>query len=560
MEEKSELKILAIIPARGGSKGIPRKNIRLLVGKPLIAYSIETALKSKYIDKVVVSTEDEEIAEIAKIYGAEVIERPLKLAKDDVTLDIVVYHAVNSLEKKEHIKYAFVVTIQPTSPLLSEKTLDKAIEEITRNDYDTIISVTDETHLYWTIKKSKHVPLYEERKNRQYLAPIYRETGGFLVSKREIITENSRIGNKIFLFETPRRESIDIDSFQDWWVAENLLKMRNIAFRVDGDYDVGLGHVYRAITLANKMAFNHNVLFLMDKNKRLGIEKVKEYNYPIVTFENDEKCFKKLENIAPDIVINDILDTKKEYVERLKNKGYFVVNFEDLGGGSEVADIVINALYENSYPPKNHYYGYRYVCLREDFYIFPLKKVKKEVKQILITFGGTDPNNLTLRAIKAVEILGSKTIDVKIILGLGYNEKERLYGDINELITKGFKIEVKENVKMMAKEIYEADIVITSNGRTIYEVASIGAPCISIAQNDREARHLFVHTSRCVKYLGLAYLVSEDDIASSLEALMENYKLREEMNRLCFKYDIKRGISRVLRLVFDKYYEWKENE
>nr|CAI64277.1 cytidyltransferase, putative [uncultured archaeon]CBH36660.1 conserved hypothetical protein, cytidylyltransferase family [uncultured archaeon] len=554
------LKILAIIPARGGSKGIPRKNIRLLVGKPLIAYSIETALKANYIDKVVVSTEDAEIAEIAKIYGAEVIERPLKLAKDDVTLDIVVHHAVNSLEKKEHTKYAFVVTIQPTSPLLSEKTLDKAIEEISRNDYDTIISVTDETHLYWTIKKGKAIPLYEERKNRQYSAPIYRETGGFLVSKREIITEKSRIGNKIFLFETPRRESIDIDSFQDWWIAENSLKLLNIVFRVDGDYDVGLGHVYRAMTLANKMAFNHNVLFLMDKNKRLGIEKVKEYNYPIVTFENDEKCFKKLEELSPNIVINDILDTKKEYVERLKNNGYFVVNFEDLGRGSEVADIVINALYENSYPPKNHYYGYRYVCLREDFYIFPLKKVKKEVKQILITFGGTDPNNLTLRAIKAVEILGSKTIDVKIILGLGYNEKERLYGYINELITKGFKIEVKENVKMMAKEIYEADIVITSNGRTIYEVASIGAPCISIAQNDREARHLFVHTSRCVKYLGLAYLVSEDDIASSLEALMENYKLREEMNRLCFKYDIKRGISRVLRLVFDKYYEWKENE
>ncbi len=87
-------KILAVIPARGGSKGIPRKNIRLLAGKPLIAYSIQTALKSKYVDDVVVSTEDEEIAEISKNYGLEIVKRPMDLAKDDVPLDPVIFHAL----------------------------------------------------------------------------------------------------------------------------------------------------------------------------------------------------------------------------------------------------------------------------------------------------------------------------------------------------------------------------------------------------------------------------------------------------------------------------------
>ncbi len=560
MIEKNNQKILAIIPARGGSKGIPRKNIRLLAGKPLIAYSIEAALKSKYIDKVVVSTEDEEIAEVAKIYGAEVIKRPIKLAKDDVTLDPVIYHAMICIERKDDVRYDIVVTLQPTSPLLSAKTVDKGIEEILKGDYDTTISVIAENHLYWKKNDGKYFPLYEERKNRQYLSPLYRETGGFVISKRGAVKECNRIGKKIFLFEVPKEESTDIDTFQDWWIAENLLNTLKIVFRVDGDYEIGLGHVYRAITLANKMSFNHNVFFLMDKNRKLGIQKVREYNYPIIFFGDDNELSAKLEKISPHIIINDILDTEENYIEQLKNKGCFVVNFEDLGSGSEMADMVINSLYENSYPPKNHYYGYKYVCLREEFCIFPSKKIKERINKILITFGGTDPNNLTLRTIKAMEMINLKSVDVEIILGLGYREKGKLYKYVRELIHKGFKIGIKENIKMMAKEMFDADIVITSNGRTIYEVASIGTPCISIAQNEREARHLFVHNSKCIKYLGMAYVVSEDDIASAIEELMKNYKLRKEMSKRCLEFDIKKGINRVLRLIFDTYEEWRESK
>lgn len=553
-------KIIAIIPARGGSKGIPRKNIRLLAGKPLIAYSIESALKSKYIDKVIVSTEDEEIAEISKLYGADVIKRPIELAGDDITLDPVIYHAISAIENKEKIKYEIVITIQPTSPLLSTKTIDEAIKIMLSEYYDTLISVKDKTHLYWTKRGRNFVPLYKERKNRQYLNPIYKETGALLISKRKTITENQRIGNKIFLFEIPKEESIDIDTYQDWWIAENLLKKQTIVFRTDGDNKIGLGHIYRCITLANQMIFNHNIFFLMNKTKKLGIEKVKECNYSVITFKNEEDLFKKLEKINPTIIINDILDTDKEYILKLKHRGYFIVNFEDLGEGSKFADIIINALYENSYPPKNHYYGYKYVCLRDEFYIFPTKKIKKEVKEILITFGGTDSNNLTLKSIKAVEKLDLKNTSLTVILGLGYHPKKELYNYVNSLKEKGFKINLKENVRMMAKYMYNADIVVTSNGRSIYEVASIGTPCISISQNERETRHLFVHNSRCVMYLGMAYNVSEDDITSVIKELMRNYELRKEMSEKILKFDLKNGRKRVLRLIFDKYNEWRENE
>jgi UDP-N-acetylglucosamine:LPS N-acetylglucosamine transferase len=131
---------------------------------------------------------------------------------------------------------------------------------------------------------------------------------------------------------------------------------------------------------------------------------------------------------------------------------------------------------------------------------------------------------------------------------------------VNTLKKEEFMVVIKENVKMMAKEMYNANIVITSNGRTIYEVASIGTPGISISQNEREVRHQFVHNSRGVMDLGIAYNVSEDNIASAIKELIENYELRKEMNEKLLKFDLKKGIDRILRLVFDAYYSWRENE
>ncbi|HIJ05695.1 MAG: Cytidyltransferase, putative [Methanomicrobiales archaeon 53_19] len=555
-----DLKIIAIIPARGGSKGIPRKNIKLLSDKPLIAYAIDTALKSQYIDNVFVSTDDEEIAEIARLYGPEVIFRPHALAEDHVPLDPVIYHALTAVESNKGIQYDYVVTIQPTSPLLQTTTLDKMIEKMIKGSYDTLISVKADNHLYWAKKEDRFTPLYKERKNRQYLDPIYRETGAVLITKRAVISESTRIGDNISLFELPEEEALDIDTYQDWTIAENLLKRRTIVFRVDGDHDIGLGHIYRALTLANRLIFHHDILFLMDKSRELGIQKVREYSYPITLFSDETELFAILSEIRPHIIINDILDTDTKYIQMLRSEGYFIVNFEDMGEGAEDAHIVINALYEKSYPSKNHFYGYMYECLRDEFYIFPRKIPESAVNTLLITFGGTDPNDLTRRTLQALEDLGLKKLMIKVILGKGYRPKEQLFDYISELTKKGFNITIKENIPLMAKEMSEADVVITSNGRTIYEVASIGTPCISISQNERESRHLFVHNSHGPLYLGIAYTVSSADIALAIHRLMNDYMLRKEMSEKLLKCDLKGNLDRVLNLILNKYREWEINE
>ncbi len=548
--------IIAIIPARGGSKGIPQKNLRLLVGKPLMAYALETVLASDYIDKVVVSTDDELIAQIAYIYGAEVVNRPAALARDEVTLDPVIFHALNNIEQKEGVKYDLVITIQPTSPLLSKDTIEKAIKLMLKSDYDTLISVTAEKHLFWTLKDGKFTPLYEERKNRQKLAPIFKESGALVISERQIVTEQSRFGSEVYLYQLPPEEGIDIDTYLDWSTIDNILHRLNIVFRVDGDISIGMGHVYRALTLASRI-YNHNVFFLMDKAKQLGIDKVRERNFQPVIFKTEKEMFEILDRIKPDIIINDILDTDKAYVLELKRKGMFVVNFEDLGEGADQADITINALYEHSYPEENHFYGYRYECLAEQFYLYPPRKVREKVNTIVTTFGGVDENNLMLKTLKAVEKLGLKNVRLLLILGLGYQFEKELHEYLQQSRFKRnhIQIEVKKDVKAMAACIYEADIAVTSNGRTIYEVASLGVPCISISQNEREVRHLFSQICSGVLNLGMAHNVSVDDIASALDKIVGDYALRIQMSRKALEFDLRGGLDRVLKLIINKYEE-----
>ena len=158
-------KILVVIPARGGSKGIPRKNIRLLNNKPLISYPIGIARASQYVDDVVVTTDDSEIALIAEKFGASVIRRSGELAEDDVPLDPVIYDAMVQKEKLAFDEYDIVITLQPTSPLLKPQTLDSAIEKFDDFDVDSVISVVDDRHLSWGYDENnqRYFPNYIEQ-------------------------------------------------------------------------------------------------------------------------------------------------------------------------------------------------------------------------------------------------------------------------------------------------------------------------------------------------------------------------------------------------------------
>ncbi len=216
---------LGIVPARGSSKRLPRKNILPLAGKPLIAWTIEAAKKSKYLDRIIVSTEDKEIAEVSRNYGAEVMIRPEHLATDkSSTVDVI----LDLLEKIENL-YDYIVLLQPTSPLRNEKHIDEAIELLFTKNADAIISVCEAEHSpLWmnTLPEDGNMKDFLNKniihKRSQDLPKYYRLNGAIYIIDTKIFLNKKTffIDNNIYSYQMPKELSIDIDDRFDFFIAE----------------------------------------------------------------------------------------------------------------------------------------------------------------------------------------------------------------------------------------------------------------------------------------------------------------------------------------------------
>ncbi len=226
--------IIAIIPARGGSKSLPGKNIRLLNGKPLIYYTIAEARKSKYLQRIIVSTEDSQIAEIARKYGAEVIDRPVALAQDDTPSRPVYQHVIRYLEETEGFHPEIAVSLQPTSPCRLAEDIDGAIELFLKSDCDSVVGVCETEHPpFWTftLEAGRLNPVikgWEKLYQRQLAPRTYRLNGAVYVIHRDVIMEHKKgvMGSNIRPFIMPLEKSIDIDSELDLKIAGLLIKER----------------------------------------------------------------------------------------------------------------------------------------------------------------------------------------------------------------------------------------------------------------------------------------------------------------------------------------------
>lgn len=537
-------KILAIIPARGGSKGIPRKNLKVLHTKPLIGHILNTLSNTEFIDKIMVSTDDDSIIEFCKNFkSVECLKRPKELAEDNITLDPVIYHAYESASK--YSNYDYIFTFQPTSPLLKKETIKRGIKKIIDNEYDSLLTVVDDKHLCWSIKDNKYFPSYQKRVNRQELPPNFRETGSILACSNKIISKDTRIGKNIYLLEISPEEAIDIDNYNDWILAEEIMKSPKIAFIVTGNKKNGLGHVYRCLTIANRL--NSKPIFVVNESDHLAIKKITESFYPIHCFKDSKEINRITEKHEIDIVINDTLNTTTEYINELKKGNKFIVTFEDFGDGSEYAHLSFNALYENTNPQKNHYYGYKYFCLRDEFIYSEKKRITPNVKNVLITFGGTDPNNITQFVTNCLK--NYSDLNIEIIVGIGYSKIETLKKEF-----ESFKnIKIHSSVNNMSKHILKADIVITSNGRTTYEIASIGVPAIAICQNEREIKHTFGEVTKTIINLGLFDNITSNKFIEYFNNLYEDYEKRKKINQKMLNLNLNRGIERVIKTIIETY-------
>jgi CMP-N-acetylneuraminic acid synthetase len=229
--------ILALIPARGGSKGLPGKNIKPLLGKPLIAYTIEQALASKYPDKVIVSTDSEEIAEISKKYGAEVpFMRPKELAEDDSPTSEVIIHLFNWFEK-QGIYYDIIVLLEPTSPLRKEEDIDNAIKLFIDNmdRADSLVGVgkihSDTEHPYGAkIIEDGFVRPFLKNVNfnqRQQLPEMYSIFGGIYISKVNTFKKTKTFyHDKTIPYFLERWQNYEVDDIYDFLAIEAIIKFK----------------------------------------------------------------------------------------------------------------------------------------------------------------------------------------------------------------------------------------------------------------------------------------------------------------------------------------------
>jgi len=201
--------ILGVIPARGGSKAIPRKNIKLLLGKPLIVWSIEAAQQSRLIDRFVVSTEDVEIADIARSAGAEVLYRPVELASDDATTVAVLQHALSVMAVET------LVLLQPTSPIRVEGIIDMAIERFLASGCDTLATGYVSTHFAWGAV---------DNGPRQKLKGYFHDDGNVYVFKPSVLQAGSWIGSNQCEMEIPCIYNLEIDTIADFWAVAGIMQ------------------------------------------------------------------------------------------------------------------------------------------------------------------------------------------------------------------------------------------------------------------------------------------------------------------------------------------------
>ncbi len=234
MSAAGDHRILGLIPARGGSKGIHRKNLAKVAGKPLLAWTVEAARGSRSLDRLVVSTEDEEIAHVARECGAEVpFMRPTELARDDTPGIEPVLHALQSLERAGY-RPGWVMLLQPTSPLRTAEDIRCAIEVSTRPGVDSVISVCEAVPPPAWLKKIRADGSLEDYFSgievppvRQGLAPAYALNGAIYLTRRDILLERrSFYGDRPMAYLMPRERSVDIDTDWDLKLADIILRCR----------------------------------------------------------------------------------------------------------------------------------------------------------------------------------------------------------------------------------------------------------------------------------------------------------------------------------------------
>ena len=529
--------LIVIIARDSGRYDLSKQNLRLINGKPLLYYVIKTAKESKNC-YTVISTDSDEIKQYGKFYQVPVLDRTKKLTKDDTKLAEIATEVLTKLGKKG-LKFKKCLILHPHFPLIKKETIQKFFLNL--NEKNSVIYGYENEPDYSFATITKNFELKSLSKETVKIVKIASFDCEKLINKK----------NKIFGLKISPEEIFSPYNYHQFASLESVMKRKKIVVRVNADTNIGLGHVYNMLTILNNIR-NEDILIIMDRKKNLGLKKFREHLYTVKTYSNENEFWKIIRGFKPDIIFNDILNTSLNYIKKLKKEGIFVVNFEDLGEGRKLANLVFNPIFESKKQMKNEYYGPNYACVREEFRVFKRKKIRKNIKNIAITLGGVDKNNNVLKIlsiIKKFKLL--ENVKIKIILGLGYKHKKKLLVLINKMNNMNYKIDIIEKVDLLSKYLIDCDFVITSNGRTVFEIASLNVPLISLSVNKREQQHNFVRRFNAGYHIDYAKNI-ENELKSSIKNMID-LSVRKKKIKNLEKVELKKGIITVTTKIMSEY-------
>jgi spore coat polysaccharide biosynthesis predicted glycosyltransferase SpsG/molybdopterin-guanine dinucleotide biosynthesis protein A len=517
--------LLVVIPAIKKSAVIPDQLIKKLDGITLIQRAINTALEITTNENILVVTDSEEISLICERNRVDFYKnRKLKLRSENI-LD-----SISEIVKDRNQQN--ILLFRANTPLVGSETLKSAYGRFLEDEKLILTSVKKEQRNL--LEKSNG--LLKEIANTEY----YEELKSFHIFNKNYV-HNRQF--KPYVIENEK--SIEIESYQDWWICEKVLRRKRIVFNVIGDVKIGMGHIYHSLALAHEIT-DHEVIFVCDKKYELAVDKIASMDYKVISTKD---TLKTILDLRPNVVINDILDTNERYIKSLQSNKIKVVNFEDLGEGSRYADIVFNELYdEPQLDGDNYLWGHRYMALRDEFYEAKPHEIIEDVESVLISFGGTDQNNLTMLALKSViEIVEKKNIKVFIVCGSGYLFKKELEEYLSSLPYKNIELTYASGV--ISKIMEKTQIALSSNGRTVYELADMNIPSIVVSHHEREATHSFASLDKGFINLGIVNHDTSKKIAEKFEKIVGDRDYRELLFMNIKKYSFRENKQKVVKKI-----------
>ena len=554
---------IAVVFARGSDDRVPLLNARFLSGKPLLNYTVEAALNSRYVSKVYVSTEDPRIANVAREAGAEVLHRPEKLSRSNTPIYQAMEHAAAELAEPLAEAGNTLLCMPADAVFCGSGQLDIAIERYFDGQYDQVIGLLPENKMYviWgESEDNKIYPVVEPPDLRISKDSLLAEPGVLTVWRivNGILPRRSSNVGYVTLDE---RSAIRVNTDYDMWLAERLIAPNHLALRCDGSRSMGMGHVMRMIYVAEQFIepkqSHWKVRFFVGSDclEGAGLLTERGFDVDIVDQRDYSHWVRRIEQFSPSVVINDLPFVPADYTDSLRSiraKSLTLVDsVADIEPGNGLLDAVISHMdetFDGSYGSYHH--GLQYAPFHPSVTSKLLAGHKKKINDgrltVLVAFGTGDPGRLTPLALDA---LSKCAHDWRRVLVAVPSDQQ---DDEFDRLVDHFKcpVDIIRPFGGLGDLLDRSDLALVSGGVSALEASALGVPAIVLCQNQRDLiRMQNFERIGSILLLGLGSQVVEDQFFRGLDRLAGDPALRSRMSWSGSNATDGRGIERIAQMV-----------